>query len=286
MMKMKLSQRIGIKIYSTSLNTTALISPAKAAEKAFGIFCSPTITSVFPEPDIFKKAEKKQLQLDGLQIYGWYWKQEKQNRPKVLIAHGFNSCSFKFEKYVLQLLKNGFEVLAFDAPAHGKSEGKQVHALMYKELILKINYTYGNLYGIIGHSFGGLAASFAAESLPELKKLVLIAPATETTTAISQFFKLLKLKEDIRPEFEKKLISLAKLPLSYFSAIRSVSNISVNTLWLHDTMDLICPFEDASKIRDLNLNHVQFYETTGLGHNKIYRDQSVSKLIIKFVSMT
>jgi len=45
------------------------------------------------------------------------------------------------------------------------------------------------LYGIVSHSFGGMAAALATESyLKSLERLVLIAPATETRTAIDNFF--------------------------------------------------------------------------------------------------
>jgi pimeloyl-ACP methyl ester carboxylesterase len=283
-MKMKLSQRLAIKFYTTRINTTALVSPVKAAERAFKLFCTPLTKSRQKQPDIFHKAEGLRVLISDVQIYGWIWKPTVEKSKKVLIAHGFNSCSYKFEKYVSLLLKNGFEVIAFDAPAHGKSKGKQINALMYKEMILHINKVYGNLYGIISHSFGGLSAALAAEELPDLKKLVLIAPASETNTAINNYFKLMKLKDEIRPEFEKILYAVGKHPLSYFSVSRALPNIFAKTLWLHDTEDLICPFADAEKVIKLKPEHVEFKVTTGLGHNKIYKDNSIAKEIVKFVS--
>ena len=38
-----------------------------------------------------------------------------------------------------QGIKQGYEVLAFDAPAHGQSEGKTSNLLDYMEMIRKIN---------------------------------------------------------------------------------------------------------------------------------------------------
>lgn len=284
MMKMKLSQRLAIKYYATRINTIALISLTKAAKKAFELFCTPLVKSKQKEPDIFHKADKLRFLISDIQIYAWRWKTKDEKSRKILIAHGFNSCSYKFEKYVQLLLKNGFEVIACDAPAHGKSKGRQINALMYKEMILYINAAYGHLYGIIAHSFGGLSAALAAEELPNLQKLVLIAPASETDTAINNYFKMMKLKEEIRPEFEKILFSVGKLPISYFSVSRALPQISAKTFWLHDTDDLICPFSDAEKVIKMKLNHVEFKVTTGFGHNKIYKDNSISKEIVKFVS--
>jgi hypothetical protein len=53
-------------------------------------------------------------------------------------------------------------------------------------------------------------------------------------------------------------------------------------MWLHDTADTIFPFEDAHKVQQMNLPHVHFYITHGLGHSKIYKDNNVAKDIIHF----
>jgi pimeloyl-ACP methyl ester carboxylesterase len=286
MVNLKLSQRIAIKFYAAQINTTALVSPGKAAEKAFKLFCTPNIQSKRKVPEVFNRAEKLHLSVQGTQIYGWRWKQLHQTSKKILIAHGFNSYAYKFEKYVHLLLKAGFEVIAFDAPAHGKSKGKQINALLYKQMILEANKTYGNFYGIIAHSLGALAASLATEEMAQLEKLVLIAPATETKTAINNYFKLMKLKEGIKPAFEKIIASIAQKPITYFSATRAVSNISIKTLWLHDEGDRVCPYEDAVKIKDKQLHHVIFRTTTGLGHNKIYKENIIANEIINFISLT
>ena len=112
MMKMKLKQRLAIGYYKTKLNTIALISPRKAAEKAFELFCTPFPASrKLKAPPVFHQAEKLSFQLNHQTINGWRWKSELPNPKKVLIAHGFNSYSYKFEKYVSSLKREGFDEL-------------------------------------------------------------------------------------------------------------------------------------------------------------------------------
>ncbi len=84
---------------------------------------------------------------------------ERANGQKILIAHGFSSYSYKFEKYVQPLLKDGFEVVAFDAPAHGLSEGKMINALIYKRFLQLLEEKHGPINGFIAHSLGGLAVA-------------------------------------------------------------------------------------------------------------------------------
>lgn len=282
-MKMKFAQRIAIGYYRTKIKTIALVSARKAAEMAFDLFCTPYSSKHKQKaPALFYKSNQLVFGLNELQIYGWIWKPQHSNGKKILIVHGFNSYSYKFEKYVSLLTNQGFEVLAFDAPAHGLSSGKRINALLYSEVIVQIDKLYGSLYGIMAHSIGGLAASLAAEKMNTLQKLVLIAPATETSTAVDNFFKFIRLPDSLKKDFEEVLVDMAQKPVSYFSVSRAIQQIGANTLWLHDSGDRICPFKDAEKVQQMNLPHVVFNVTKGLGHSNIYKEQKAANAIVSF----
>jgi len=282
---MKLTQRIAIGYYQTKLKTIALVSPRKAAESAFKLFCTPRNgKNKHKAPVIFYKADTLSFNLEGLQIYGWRWKTEFSNGKKILLVHGFDSYSYKFEKYVNLLLAQNFEVLTFDAPGHGISEGKTINVKIYRDLIGKVEEIYGPLFGIIAHSLGGIAASLAAEKMNNLQKLVLIAPATETERAVNNFLKLIHLDKSFKTEFIQVLEEIAEQPLSYFSVSRAIRHIKANTLWLHDTGDNVCPYEDVKPVQEMVLPHVSFYITKGLGHSKIYKDNKVIQQVISFMT--
>lgn len=139
-MKLKLAQRVVIGYYKTKLKTLALLSPKKASEAAFQLFCSPY--SGKPKrkaPPIFHHAQKLKLEIEGLQVRGWHWKAEQPNGKTILIAHGFDSCAYKFDRYIAPLKREGFDVVAFDAPGHGTSDGKILNARIYRDMILKIH---------------------------------------------------------------------------------------------------------------------------------------------------
>ncbi len=283
-MKMKLAQRIAIGYYKTKIRAIAVINTRKAAEAAFKLFCTPY--SGKPKrkaPAIFHKAEKLALSIGELTIRGWKWKPEHPNGQKILIVHGFDSCSYKFDKYIQPLKLAGFEVIAYDAPAHGISDGKTINALVYRDTLLAIDKAHENMDIIMAHSLGGLAASLAAEQLTHLKKIVLIAPATETKRAIDNFFIFLPVGDTIKQEMIDHIVELRNLPITYYSVSRAIQNIHQPILWLHDEEDWICPFEDVEQVMQQKPSHIQFYITKGLGHSKIYRDKLVHKAILDFI---
>ncbi len=287
-MKMKLAQKLLIGYYKTKLKTIALVSPRKAGEMAVDIFCTPFEgrSNKRKPPPVFLKAEKISFEINGLTIRGFRWLPAHPNGKKILIVHGYNSYAYKFETYILPLQKKGFEVLAFDAPAHGISDGKRINAYLYKNMLLKVDSLYGPLYGMMGHSLGGLAASLAFEELPdpEKRKLVLIAPATETERAINNFFHILPVEEKVRETFRQVISEIANRPISYFSVSRVIKKITSPVLWVHDKHDPICPFEDVKPLLSADLPNVQFHITEHLGHSKVYKDDKVCDEILQFFS--
>ncbi len=287
---MKLAQRIVVRYYQTKFKTLAALSPRKAAALAFDLFCTPTNGRMRRKiPPVFHQAQKIHLVFghQHKQVNGFHWKGAYPSAGTVLICHGFNSCSYKFEAYVHALLHKGMDVLAFDAPAHGTSEGKHIHVLSYCNIIVQIHEQFGPLHGILAHSLGGMAAALAAEKLqlPHLR-LALVAPATETTTAIKQFFHLLMLDKKIYPFFEQQIESAGRHAPEWFSVNRALGQINNPTLWIHDENDPVCPYSDTTPSREHRLSHLHFITTQHLGHNKIYRDPAVRQLIVDFLSDT
>lgn len=280
---MKLAQKIAVSYFRTKFKLLTVVSSTKAAEKAFDLFRTPQRRNKKPAPKIFEQAEKLTFKLDGITIHGWRWNHPAER--KVLILHGFESSATSFDRYVKPLVKKGYEVLAFDAPAHGKSSSKQITAPLYAKTIIEINQRYGPIQSFMAHSFGGLAVSLALEEIHHTSdtRLVLIAPATETTTAINTFFHFLKLDDILRPEFEKIIIKAGGHPSSWYSIRRAMKLIRAKVLWLHDEDDEITPLADAYKVKEENYPNIQFVITKGLGHRRIYRDNKVSKAIVDFL---
>jgi pimeloyl-ACP methyl ester carboxylesterase len=282
---MKIIQSIVLFYFQYKFKLISLVSSRSAAESAFGLFCTPYSKKVTqPEPSTFAEADKLTIEIEGNKVKGFHWKPSEPNGHKILICHGFDSRTYNFEKYVIALLDKKFEVLAFDAPAHGLSSGKTINVGVYRDMILKIENCFGPLSGIISHSFGGLATALAIEQLQanQDKRLVFIAPATETTTAMKHFFKAIPLGKDVLTEFEKIILEKGGHPSSWFSVARAIQNFTCPTLWIHDKKDMITPYADMAHLPELKLQHVKFYITEGLGHSKIYRQEEIIQTAVGF----
>lgn len=269
--------RIKIKLY-------ARISLPLASRYALKLFLSPVRNLPKKIPSIFKRSEKIELRLSPYRLKGYRWNHPQPK--KALILHGFSSTIHKFDHFVKPLIKQGYEVIAIDAPAHGKSSGKQISVLEYKAMIEHIHATLGPIDAFIAHSFGGLALALALEKITEQEKMkvVLIAPATETITAIQIFSKFLRLPQAVKAGMEELIFERSGIRPEDFSIRKAAPHIKAQVLWIHDESDEITPWKDAVVIKDAGYPNFQFLLTQTFGHRRIYRENKVTKAVFEFLS--
>ena len=281
---MKIQQKLAIGFIRAKINILSIFSNRRAAEETLRVFLTPMMKSPATENDFFEKAEPIQFTLNDILIKGFRCNHPKEH--KILLLHGFSSSCHNFSKYVLPLVEKNYEVIAFDAPAHGNSEGNTVNAVEYSLMIKRIIDFYGPVQGFVAHSFGGIAVCLAMESIPHDSntKIVLIAPATETSTAVDGAFAMIGLKNDrLRKTFDELVLEKSGRETSWFSVRRAMNNIKASVLWFHDEDDDITPLNDALKVKTDNHSNIKFVITKGLGHRKIYRDEAVVNAAVKFL---
>jgi len=281
---MKIKQKLTIKYIRTKLMVLSLLSKRKTAEKTFELFCTPFSKKKYIDPPVFSSCEIIEYTLNDKKIVGYCWNKGKET--KVLILHGFGSAAHKFHKYIQPLVKKGYEVVAFDAPAHGKSEGKITNVLEYAQVIEMVTEKNGPFMGFIAHSFGGIALSLALENMEHnhQTKVVLIAPATETVSAVNGAFTMLGLQDKaVRKEFDNVIFEKSGKPTEWFSIRRAMKNIKASVLWIHDEDDDITPIADALLVKDDNHPNIKFIITKGLGHRNIYHSSDIKKQVFDFL---
>lgn len=280
---MKLAQRLALGYIRGKLKILSRVSKKKAAQTAFDLFCTPQFRNRKKLPPVFKDAETLRDRFREYDIVGYRW--NKGAGRRALIIHGFESSVVNFDRYVKPLISKGYEVLAFDAPAHGRSSGNRINALILRDFLFFIQEKYGPVQSWLAHSFGGLATCLALEMIPHNSdyRLVLVAPLTETTTAMASFFKMLKLEPSVQTGFIEIIRQFNGKDPEWYSIRRAIKNIKAQVLWFHDEEDAVTPFLDASKVRDDDHPNVSFSISKGLGHRRIYRDNKVKKRIVDFL---
>jgi pimeloyl-ACP methyl ester carboxylesterase len=281
---MKVPQKLALAFIRFKFSVLSLLSKQRAARSAFELFCTPQSRHIKKLPVGFEKADQLEFIFHQDKVAGYRW--NKGGHQRLLILHGFESSVINFDHYILPLIEKGYEVVAFDAPAHGRSSGRQINALIYKDFIKELHARYGPFHSWIAHSFGGLCICLALSEMPhhEDDRIVLLAPATESTTTIQTFFDYLHIKHPaVKEGFEKIVVDVSGHPIGWFGIRRTLEKLQATILWIHDKDDLVTPFRDAEIIQKENHPNIHFVVTNGLGHRRIYRDATVSRTVIDFL---
>jgi pimeloyl-ACP methyl ester carboxylesterase len=262
------------------------ISTAWAAGAALDIFTKPYRVKSRKDPQVWELAEKLFLTSDEGKLAGFCWRPKSPSGKKLLIIHGFAGNSRAFDRYIKPALAKGYEVYAYDAPAHGSSDGKRLNASIYMNAITQVIRHHGHFDAYLAHSLGGLCLMLALHQLDynAAPKIVLIAPATESTTAADHFFRFLRLPKKMRNAFERKVEDLGGVPLQWYSISRILHDVKGSILWLHDEDDHTTPIADVYPLVHQEPGHVHFHFTKGLGHSRIYKDTGVKKIILDFLN--
>ena len=285
-MKSKTAEALAVAYHRWRIELIGIFSPKSAALAAYRIFTVPPPPSrPIPDPQL-PEAEPISFPFKDFLIRGFCWQPKVPNGKKIILAHGFRSYALKFEHLAKALLEKGFTIYAFDAPVHGRSGGQKIEAVTYRDMILEADRLFGPFYAGIGHSLGGLSMALASERFPDVppRKVVFIAPATETSRSIADLFRIIPVRNAIREAFNDLVHEFAGVPVSHFSVNRVVQSSRHSILWIHDEDDKICPLEDLRPSLDLSPKRVEFLITKGLGHNQVYRDPTVINQLVTFIN--
>ena len=233
------------------------------------------------EQYMLKSAQKKRLFIENINkeieilSYGY-------SRKKVLLVHGWCGRSTQLFAFADKLLENGYMVISFDGPAHGKSSGKTTMMPEFLETIKKINTTYGPFEAAIGHSFGATSLYIAASDFLTIKSLIAVGSGDKISDIILNFSKNLSLKEKSAQLIQSRLEKKWNLKVNDSSSSTVARKINIPVLVVHDVTDGDVPVRCAYEIRK-NLNRGSLLITNGLGHTKILRNEEVIKKSINFI---
>jgi pimeloyl-ACP methyl ester carboxylesterase len=276
-------QQIMLALLKTKIRLASFVSIKWGAEVAFSMFSTPYRKSEKPKPAIFKKAENFSIKVNGENINGYRW--NAIAKKQLLILHGFESRAYKFDMYIGPMLAEGWGVVIMDAKAHGKSEGDKIILPDYVSMIEHLEKDFGKFSAYLAHSFGGIAVSLHLEKAKNAAaRLVLIAPATETDTAINLFSKIVDLKKEVRIALNHLILEKSGHPTSFYSVKRIVPKLENKILWVHDKNDKITPLSDMEPLMNDQLSHVEFIITEGFGHSRIYKEKEVIGSVIAFLT--
>lgn len=268
------------KIIGATINIIGMISPKVAGNLAIHLFSKPRKTRLKElEKDFLMTSFIEEVDYKDLHIMTYRW---LGNKETILLAHGWESNSIRWRPLIEQLKAMDYNVVALDAPAHGRSSGKTFNAVLYSECIHVITKKF-NVDIIIGHSVGGMAATFCQEKYrpPSVKKLILLGAPSNFVGVFSRYAKMMGYSQSISKAMNGIVLQRFNHEPEYFDAARLSESIDVDGLIIHDELDKIIPYNDAEDFKTF-YKKSKLITTKGLGHG--LKSEEVNNHILEFIS--
>jgi len=229
-----------------------------------------------------KKAEKFDLEVPSInkkiKVLRW-----GNGDKKILVAHGWGGHATSLWKLIKFLTEQGYEVVSFDAPAHGESPTRSTLMLEFIESLKETDKHFGPFDAVIGHSMGGIAALNAAGSHGlKTGKLVLVAIPDSIERIFYGFADALGLSPEVAEINIDYLERVYKTPIHAISGSYNAERTDIPALIIHDKDDKEVPYTEAESIA-ARLKNGRLWLTEGLGHRRIIREPEVFNRIGEFL---
>ena len=256
----------------------AKISTSLTTKITWSFFCRPHIRknplSKF-KSKLLQQAIKDSINSGEYEISFYEWRNltNLDEAKTVLLAHDWGGHALNFAHIIDKLLESGFNVVAYDSPAHGKSSGKQTNLLCNTQALLGVNDNVGPIHAFIVHSSGAMANSYALElskntaQLPTVEKLILIAGPNKLADIFASLTQAMQLPDSILRIFHQKLETIAKRKIENMSVVKFLKTYKGETLVVHNHKNRVMPISEADIIEAATL-----FATSECGHFRILAD--------------
>ncbi len=247
---------------------------------AYSLFAEPRKGRLFKSnlPKILEEAEIESFHFKEQKFKSYIW---KGNQTVILLIHGWESNSLRWQKLLPYLQETGSTIIAIDAPAHGLSSGNKFDIPKYAAYINIVAQKYNPKY-LIGHSLGGKTCLYYQYFYKNknIEKMVTLGSPSDFKILLNKYITLLSLNTNIKKSLEVQYRKIFRSSLTFFSGKHFASKINTRGLIAHDISDSVVAFEEGKKIASVWKNSV-FIETNGLGHSM--HDEDLYQKITQFL---
>lgn len=241
---------------------------AMNAETAFRIFTRPRLQEPgAAELAIAATAETGRVPFRGgtLATYGW------GEGPLVLLVHGWCGRATQFQALVPALVAAGYRAVAFDAPAHGSSDGRQATVTDFGEAVLAVAGHLGPIAALVGHSMGSPAALYAFARGLAVERSVHVSGVASLVWATQRLAGALGLPPGELPALRAHIEAFIKAPLESMDLEVLRQGFRHPALLLHDPADPEVPYGDSEALA-AHWPAARLQPLAEAGHTRILRD--------------
>ena len=261
---------------------SALLFPELAGAWAERLFLTPPRNGAAAAALDLIDARSSMFEHKGRHIATWRW--GSRDAPAVILAHGWGGCAAQMRAFVFPLLSAGYQVIAYDQPAHGVSEGRLTGLPDFADLLAELAWHHGEARAFIGHSLGGAAGALAlATGRARFEKVVLVSPPADLVGYSRRFARWYWMPEAVRRAMQSAIEDRYGVLWENLEVVRLAPRLSAPALVIHDREDRLVPWTQGARVANL-WPGARLMSTDGLGHGRILGNDAVTRAAADFIT--
>ncbi len=271
-----------LRVLRAGFRTLAPMAPRLAAEYAERLFCRPPPRALRDaEAAFLSTGTRADIRTGSESLAAWTW---GTSGPLAILLHGWGSRAARWHPLVPALVADGFQVLAYDQPAHGESTGQLASLPQFVRALQGVVSRLGQSPAlIVGHSLGGSAAVIGMHRGVDVGRLVLLSAPSEQREYAERFARTVGLPDEARDIMTDNLSHRLGFTWGDLDLPPLVSRSKVPALVIHDRQDPDVGFGHAERIVAA-WPGAELLATSGLGHSGALEDAQVFTRIRSFAA--
>jgi pimeloyl-ACP methyl ester carboxylesterase len=256
---------------ATMLGCYLLMRPPRIAERSW------EVSLRIAAPRTYRIVYTKET----IQVYEW----GEANAPVILMVHGWGARATQMGRMIPALVGCGYRVVAFDAPAHGRSSGHITNHIHFAGAVSAVADTIGEIDSVIAHSFGVAATLLACRDWGvTAKRQIYISSFSHCIWFTEAFGKYLRIRTDIVSRMRDMMVTryTGRFEWSQLSVSDMLQDTNMPTLLIHDRNDNEIPYAHFQQLVCAK-PQAETFTTNGLGHHFLLRNAEVINSVVQFV---
>lgn len=279
--------KVGHRAFRWSAGGLSRLVPCAASRLAERIFLTPHRHRP-PRHEVEWLADAREFMVPfgNRRLQAWMWGEGPRT---ALLVHGWAGRGSQLGALAAPLVAEGYRVVTFDGPGHGRSYGKRSSLPQMAGAVAAMLRDIGGADAVIAHSLGAAATAAALAGYPgldsdlEVGALAFVAPPSDVSSFAQRFSHLTGLSMPVVHRMRRRIERRFGIEWQELHASRLAPRIS-RPLWLaHCVDDREVPVEHGRELVEA-WPGAELFETEGLGHRRILRDGPTIRRLVAFVS--
>jgi len=229
-------------------------------------------------PRMIRSGEQRIAMWEWLGDLGTAWGRLDEDLPTIVLVHGWEGRGSQMARLVPALLEKGWRVVAFDAPGHGDSTGRNAGLPAFQNALRDVIDAVGPVAGVIAHSFGAIATASAMQRGSRIPKVAYVGPGIWTDDTEAHFKDLLGVRSRTIRRVMARQAERTGMRWTDLTPERVYRGRTEPLLVVHDHNDNEVPIERLERLTT-TWTPDRVVRTEGLGHRRILRDPHVVQTV-------